>query len=122
MKALIKQLLEEGNTFAEISRHKDVGVSRERVRQIAKAEGWKRRPFFNSLPKVPTELQLLKASGKPWCQKCKVQDVEFSGRLCNPCNSKRANDYYHTDKGKEAINRAKANYAKRKKGEESNRS
>lgn len=117
----IKRMLANGFTYTDIA--KFYNISRQAICDYCKKRGLKRRPFDNSLPKEKSEIQLLRESGKEWCQSCHAVDVPLikngtdRARLCRPCNAKRINKYYHTQHGKVSMVKSKIKYYKKKKAE-----
>lgn len=115
----IIKLISEGKTYTEIGTL--IGLTREAIRQRCIKLGIKRRSFLKYLPKEKSLLQKLKASGLKWCSKCKrtedsvkLHKLCFTNKkyyyYCNECQSKRSNEYYHTEKGKEIIIKANKKY------------
>lgn len=114
----IQELLTKRKTYREIGLQ--FGISHQRIHQLVKKNNLRRQPQLRDLPKVKSMKSLLYQSGKPWCSRCKRQDIpllkctkkskEAHYFLCRPCQSFRCRAYYATPKGKEAVLRAKMNY------------
>lgn len=117
----IKRMLDNGFTYTDIS--KFYNVSRQAIQDYCKKRGLQRKPFNVDLPKVKSEIQLLKESGKEWCQACHSVDVPLikngsnGGLVCRPCQAKKMNKYYHTQYGRVSMIKSKIKYEARKKAE-----
>lgn len=115
----IKRMLANSFTYKQIGDF--YGVTRQAIQDYCKKRGIEKPPKV-VLPKVKSELQLLKESGTPWCNHCHAQNDTVTtngkkGHLCRKCNSERMNKYYHTRGGRVSIVKSKIKYEARKKAE-----
>jgi predicted transcriptional regulator len=117
----IKRMLKNGFTFKQIADF--YGITKQAIHNYCKRKGLERKPFDKYIPKVKSEIQLLRESGKEWCQSCHAVDVPLikngnsGGRMCRSCNAKRMKKYYHTQHGRVSITKSKIKYYKKKKAE-----